>query len=121
MTKYLSDSIIQLAIKLSEKSTMRYHLSAIVFDKKHNIINTGYNRWLCQGHYNEKPLHSSIHAEEDAIIGCSRRELYNSSIFVFRKNFQNARPCYNCMKLIKNAGITKIYYSENGTVSKLTL
>ena len=121
MTKDLPNSIIKLAIKLSEKSEMRYHLSAILFDKKYNIINTGYNRWLCCGHYDIKPLHSSIHAEEDAIIGCSRRELYNASIFVFRKNFKNAKPCYNCMKLIKHAGITKIYYTENGNISKLTL
>ena len=121
MSKELPESLIKLAIKLSEKSEMRYHLSAIIFDKKYNIINTGYNRWLCCGHYDIKPLRSSIHAEEDAIIGCSRRELYNASIFVFRKNFGNAKPCHNCMKLIQHAKIKQIYYSETGTISKIVL
>jgi len=43
VSKELPESLIKLAIKLSEKSEMRYHLSAIIFDKKYNIINTGYN------------------------------------------------------------------------------
>ena len=118
MSNDVSSEVINLAIKLADKSTMRYKMSAVIFNKKGRIINTGYNRWLLIGHHDVVPHRTSIHAEADAIIGCSLRDLYNSSIFVFRRNFRNAKPCHNCTKMIRNAGITQIYYSNDGIIKK---
>lgn len=111
--------IIRLAQRLAEKSTMKYKLSAIIFNNKYQVINTGYNRWLLVGHREKIPFRTSIHAEADAIIGTSRQDLYGSSILVFRKNFGLARPCRNCQNMINAAGIRKIYYSSEGTIKQL--
>lgn len=120
MTKELPESIIKLAIKLSEKSEMRYHLSAIIFDNRFNIINTGYNRWLLIGHREKIPFKTSIHAEADAIVGTSRQEMRGQNILVFRRNFGLAKPCHYCQRLIDITGLKNVYYSNGkGSISKL--
>lgn len=99
---------------------MRYHLSAIIFNKKFQVINTGYNRWLLIGHREKIPYKTSIHAEADAIIGTSRQELYGANILVFRQNFGLAKPCQCCQNLINAAGIKNIFYSDGkGVIKKL--
>jgi deoxycytidylate deaminase len=99
---------------------MRYRLSAIIFDNKFNIINTGYNRWLLIGHREKIPFKTSIHAEADAIIGTPRQEMYGQNILVFRYNFGLAKPCHCCQNLIDSSGIKNVYFSDGqGGVSKL--
>ena len=98
---------------------MKHKLSAIIFDNQCNIINTGYNRWLLIGHQSKIPYQTSIHAEMDAILGCSRQELWGSSILVWRHNGNLAKPCSHCQKLIDISGIRNVYYSQNGDVIKL--
>ena len=99
---------------------MKYKLSAIIFDNKYHVINSGYNRWLLIGHREKIPFRTSIHAEADAIIGTSRQELYGSSILVFRNNYGLAKPCQHCQKLIDIAGIKNIFYSNGqGNIEKL--
>ena len=50
----------------------------------------------------------TTHAEANAIVQAAKNgvEINNSAIYV------TASPCYNCFKLIANAGIKTIYYGE---------
>ena len=50
----------------------------------------------------------TTHAEANAIVQAAKNgvEINSSEIFV------TASPCYNCFKLIANAGIKTIYYAE---------
>ena len=50
----------------------------------------------------------TIHAEANAIVQAARHgiRIENSEIFV------TASPCYDCFKMIANAGINKIYFGE---------
>ena len=118
MTNKIPESIIKLAQKLSEKSTMKYQLGVVIFNKS-RIINTGYNRWLVVGRPTKSHNHTSIHAELDAIVGCSRQELWGSSIFVFRKNFRLAKPCKSCMKVIEAVGIKTVFYTDDNKIKKI--
>ena len=75
----------------------------------------------------KKFLQCSLHAE----IGVIRRLIYNLEknnklnnrkmnkyiLVVVRKNFSNSLPCKHCSQLIKQSGITKIYYT-NGEPEK---
>ena len=97
---------------------MNHQLSAIIFNKQH-IINVGFNRWLIRGHLMNIPIRKSIHAEEDAISGCSRSELWGSSILVFRKNFGLAKPCHRCEQIIRSSGIRNIFYTETSNDKKI--
>lgn len=99
---------------------MKYRLSAVIFDNKFRVINTGYNRWLLIGHREKIPFKTSIHAEADAIIGTSRQDLHGSSILVFRHNYGLAKPCHCCENLITVSGIKNIFYSNgNGCIEKM--
>jgi deoxycytidylate deaminase len=111
----ISSQILQLAEKISLKSPMRNKMSAIVF-KREEIINTGYNRWLFMGSRQIRSKNGtpySIHAEQDALEDCSRKELRNASIFIYRHKNLLAKPCNCCMSRILRAGIRedRVYWS----------
>ncbi len=87
-------------------------------DRKHvgAVIVRGYNgsiRGLAHcdeaGHEMENThCVRTIHAEANAIVQSARHgvRLEDSEIYV------TASPCYDCFKLIANAGINKIYFGE---------
>jgi dCMP deaminase len=80
------------------------------------ILSTGYNgsvRGLphCDdtGHMMEdNHCVATIHAESNAIIQAARNgvRLEGADIYV------TASPCWNCFKMLANAGIKNIYYGE---------
>ena len=107
--KRVPDYIVRFSGKLCMKSEMRHKLSAVVFDNKGRVINSDYNRWLRIG---VNGFRTSIHAEEGAILGCSRSELWGSSIFVYRRNGALAMPCHRCMAIIQESGIKQIFWSN---------
>lgn len=57
----------------------------------------------------------SVHAEVAAIRACKGADLSNATIYVARINKKNAplmsKPCANCEKAIKDAGIKKVVYT----------
>lgn len=62
-----------------------------------------------------------VHAEVDALrpLIKKRVDLSRATIYVYRKHKDGtpalARPCQRCMRLIKECGIKRIYYTtENG-------
>ena len=93
----------------------RKHVGAVI-DRGKTILATGYNgsiRGLAHcdeaGHEMENThCVRTIHAEANAIVQSARHgvRLEDSEIFI------TASPCYDCFKLIANAGINKIYFGE---------
>lgn len=43
----------------------------------------------------------------------ARRKLKKCDLIVVRPNFKNSKPCKNCLKIIQEFGINKVYYSIN--------
>lgn len=104
-----------MAKRLSKKATYCHQLGAVVV-KKGKPLGFGYNK------PNKTSPHSNnqfknIHAELDAILDCSREELQGASIYVYREHKSgkpaNSRPCKYCQMLIKEAGIKKVYYTDD--------
>ena len=107
-----------------------YKIGAIVVSK-HRIISSGYNSDTkthpLQKIYNKYRFtdegNHKCHAELSALLPLikSNTDLSNANVYVYRE-YKNhhlacARPCPSCMKLIKDCGIKRIYYStENGFV-----
>ncbi|MDF1493318.1 deoxycytidylate deaminase [Caproiciproducens sp. CPB-2] len=56
----------------------------------------------------------SVHAEANAIISASRRDMIGSTLYLVGKDaktggyVENASPCSMCKRLIINAGITRV-------------
>jgi len=93
----------------------RKHVGAVIV-RERTILSTGYNgsvRGLphCDevGHMMESDhCVATIHAEANALVQAARNgvRLEGASIYI------TASPCWNCFKLIANAGIREIFYGE---------
>ena len=88
--------------------------SVIVRDK--TILSTGYNGSIrgmphCDdvGHLMENNhCVATIHAEANAILQSAK----NGTSIEGAEIYITASPCWNCFKMIANAGIKKIYFGE---------
>ncbi len=107
---------MNIANEVATRSTCdRKHVGAVIVRDK-TILSTGYNgsvRGLphCDdaGHMMEDGhCVATIHAESNAVIQAARNgvRLEGADIYV------TASPCWNCFKMVTNAGIKNIYYGE---------
>ena len=107
---------MNIAHEVATRSTCdRKHVGAVIVREK-TILSTGYNGSIkglphCNdaGHeMSDEHCIRTTHAEANAIVQAAKNgvAVNNSEIYV------TASPCYNCFKLIANAGIIVIYYNE---------
>lgn len=96
----------------SRSSCNRLHVGCILV-KDNRIISQGYNGFL-SGHPHESIIvHNheiaTIHAEQNAIIDCAKRGVNCNNSIAYITHF----PCLNCLKMLVQAGIEKIYYIDD--------
>jgi len=127
---------LDIAESVSQRCTcLRRHYGAVIV-KDDEIISTGYvgaprgrkncsdlnkcvreERKIARGERFE--LCRSVHAEANAIISASRKDMINSSIFlvgieVSTGNYiENANSCLMCKRLIINSGISKVFIRDS--------
>jgi tRNA(Arg) A34 adenosine deaminase TadA len=105
---------LQIAIKLAETSEENMqHGSLIVLGG--SLLAMGINKNTLNPFYHKDASKLSIHAEEAALKRCKRTD--GAVLYVARINKcgipRMSRPCFNCMQLIRAAGIKKIVYTIN--------
>ncbi len=107
---------MRIAREVSERSTCdRKHVGAVIV-RDRNILSTGYNGSIagmphCDdvGHMMENGhCIGTIHAEANAILQAAKNgvSIAAASIYV------SASPCWNCFKMIANAGLKRICFGE---------
>ena len=107
---------INIAHEVAKRSTCdRKNVGAVIVRDK-TILSTGYNGSIKGLPHCDEVGHEMInnhcvrttHAEANAIVQAAKNgvKINNSEIYV------TASPCYDCFKLIVNAGIDKIFYYE---------
>ncbi len=120
---------------LGRSTCLRRHYGAVVV-KNDEIISTGYNG-APRGRLNctnlktctreelnvpsgEKyELCRSVHAEQNAIISASRKDLLDSTLYLVGKEAKNGkytkynRPCTMCTRFIINAGIKTLVIRDD--------
>lgn len=105
-----------IATKVAERSTCdRKHVGAVLV-RDRTILSTGYNGSIrglvhCDdvGHLMESThCVRTVHAEANAVAQAAKNgvAIDGSVLYV------TASPCWNCFKLVANAGIVKIAYKE---------
>lgn len=107
---------MNIAGEVATRSTCDRKTVGAVIVRGKTILSTGYNGSIrglphCDdvGHEMENDhCVRTVHAEANAIVQAARHgvRIEDSEIYV------TASPCYNCFKLIANAGIRKVYYGE---------
>lgn len=104
-----------LAKKLSIHSEHHQHRLGAVLTKKNRIIGMGFNK--NKTHTLSPHPYKHLHAEISALLASSREELIGSHAYVYRETKQgilaNARPCMSCFNALKEAGVSKIYYTND--------
>ena len=129
---------LDIAESILERSTcLRRHYGAVIV-KNDEIISTGYNgaprgranctdlkkcvreeRSVPSGEKYE--LCRSVHAEQNAIISASRKDLLESTLYLVGKEAKTGkytkynRPCTMCTRFIINAGISKLVIRDDKT------
>lgn len=123
---------LDIAEVISKKSTCLRRNFGCVVVKDDEIISTGYNgsprgtkncntdlKYCVRDNLNIErgtryELCRAVHAEANAIISASRRDLLGSGLFLVGLEFSNRsyvsnpEPCIMCKKLIINAGIKQV-------------
>ena len=127
---------LDIAESILERSTcLRRHYGAVVV-KNDEIISTGYNG-APRGRANCNDLERcvrdelnvpsgekyelcrSVHAEQNAIISASRKDLLDSTLYLVGKEAKTGaytkynRPCTMCTRFIINAGIKELVIRDN--------
>ena len=143
MTKH--DYYIGIALAVAKKSTCLKKQYGAVIVKDDEVIATGYND-TCRkephcttctkpsgdGDIKEYTACPAVHAEMNAIISASRKEMLGADLYLASFDTAtgdeniDAQPCEICLRLIKNAGIDRvinhtgvIYYRwEDGILRK---
>jgi dCMP deaminase len=107
---------MNLAVQAATRSTCpRKHVGAVIVRDK-TVLSTGYNGSIRGAPHcteagclmDNDHCVRTVHAEANALIQAARHgvRLEAAQIYV------TASPCFNCFKLITNAGIRKIYFAE---------
>ena len=107
---------MNIAKEVATRSTCnRKYVGAVIVREK-TILSTGYNGSIKGLPHCDEAGHEMVddhcirttHAEANAIVQAAKNGvgINKSDIYV------TASPCYNCFKLIANAGIKTIYYGE---------
>ena len=107
---------MNIAAEVATRSTCdRKHVGAVIVKDK-TILSTGYNGSIKGLPHCDEVDHEMVdghcirttHAEANAIVQAAKNgvEINHAEIYI------TASPCYNCFKLIANAGIKSIYFLE---------
>ncbi len=127
---------LDIAESVLERSTCIRRLFGAVIVKNDEIISTGYNG-APRGRKNCSDLNfcmreklnvprgeryelcRSVHAEQNAIISASRRDLIDSILYLVgieastKKYIKNPAPCAFCKRMIINSGIKQIIMRDS--------
>lgn len=124
---HIDDYYLNIAKAVSKRSScLRRQYGAVIVNNK-EIISTGYNgsprgevnccdikKCMREGKEHNCGDYSeckSVHAEQNAIISASRREMLGADLYLYgEENGESIQcnPCPICMRMIKNAGISRI-------------
>ena len=127
---------LDIAEAVLERSTCIRRMFGAIIVKNDEIIATGFNgaprgrENCCDLNYclREKlniprgeryEMCRSVHAEQNAIISASRKDLIGSTIYLVGKEYKNgeyvsnSNPCMLCKKMIINSGIEKIIIRDD--------
>lgn len=128
------DYYLGIAAAVAMRSTCLRRQYGAVIVKNDEIVATGYNGaprgdenccdvgscWrernnIPHGEQYEKCV--AVHAEQNAIISASRRDMLGATLYLAGfengKPIPDATPCIICSRLIKNAGIVKVVNQVN--------
>jgi deoxycytidylate deaminase len=106
-------SMFRLAKNVSKLSKHRIQMGAVIVHNG-NVISIGENQLKSHPDAWRK---TGLHCEIKAIKCSGKYDLSGSTIFVYRQKRNGetgmARPCPDCLKILKEKGFKYMYYTTN--------
>ena len=106
--------LFRLAKNISKHSEYHIKMGAVLV-RHGKPLSVGFNKIKSHTKWSVYPR-QTIHAEVSALISSGVTDLRGCTMFIYRERNGNpamARPCSNCMKVLKSFGIRRIYYTTN--------
>lgn len=113
--RLMETGYFRLAKNISKFSDHRVRVGAVIAKKK--PVGAASNKAKTHPRFANpyNSLRNSIHAEIRAIINCGMDNIKGSYIYVYRQHKNGtpafARPCPNCLTILKEYGIRKVYFT----------
>lgn len=105
----------ELARKMSYKSSYRHQMGAVVVLGK-KVLGLGFNE--LKTHPKSPDEYQMRHAEFNSILNARKENFTGCEIYVYRElkdgTPASAKPCNNCLKMLKSLNFSKIHYSDYG-------
>lgn len=113
--------MIRLARKAANQSDQRFKVGAAIVKGSRTLAHACNTHKTCPEFGSKE--YKYLHAEGAVIKKCIRQgiDLKGATIIVFRKGYRNSRPCPCCQVLIEAVGITKVVYSDDGSMKEYTV
>lgn len=122
MTQERKDQYNQVYMKMAEdfaslSQATRSKVGCLIVSKEGQILSQGYNGMPsgmdnCCEHINENgekvTCREVLHAETNAILKCAKSGIPVSGAILY----VTLSPCFECAKVIAQAGISEVYYKE---------
>jgi len=113
----LDSNILSLAVKNSNRSTIKsFKTGAVIFDKHLNVQSVGTSHFPYGFTVGEK---RSVHAEDDALDKISWiKDKTDLSILIYTLNWSgtnhatSSRPCVGCAERLLRADLRHVFYLE---------
>lgn len=144
MTRMSKDEYyLSIAEAVLERSTCLRRKYGAVIVKDDEIVSTGYNGaprgeqnccdcGVCEREKLNIPkgeryeLCKAVHAEQNAIISASRKEINGATMYIVGKEvesgeYANPAPCMICRRMLINSGIKEVIGNINGTIITLNI
>ena len=100
--------MLRLAEIESKKSNQKYKLGAVI-GKGRRVLASAFNDTKTDPNFGSGK-YNTLHAEGRVIKKAIRsgHDIRGATIYIYRKNGLLAWPCPDCLKMINNAGISRI-------------
>ncbi len=118
--------IAKAARDLSDAPRAGLKMGAVLFSGS-RLLSIGKNSYFKSNTNSTTPkFNRNTHAEVSALIKRRHHEDQHLTMFIYRETANgkigNSRPCTNCQLLMKDAGVTKVwFYDDNGQICSMKL
>ena len=112
---------LDIAETVLERATCLRRIYGAIIVKNDEIISTGYNGAMKVPRGERYELCRSVHAEANAIISASRRDMAGGTIYLVGRNaatgelLNDATSCLMCRRMIINAGLDRVVIRRTET------
>ena len=108
----LSDPCMKAAISAALESNLKFKIGAALV-RRGRLLCVGHNQTKTHPRYGSKSPYHTLHAEGDCLWSADKLGIstIGCTLYVYRRNNLNSKPCPDCLKLIQLCGIRKVIYT----------